>query len=121
MLSPLEWLARALDRCTPSGRGRLATPHYDRSFTGRERFKHAVSLDMETLKAIAQQTGGQAFRATDQNSLVEIYAEIDALERTEYRGRWKNTDDGPLVLGLGLMVGLLARLFGALLWPEVAS
>ena len=39
-----------------------------------------VSLDMETLKAIAEQTGGQGFRATDQNSLVEIYAEIDALE-----------------------------------------
>ena len=58
-----------------------------------------------------------------QNSLVEIYAEIDALERTEYQEtRWEEVrDDGPLVLGLGLMVGLLARLFGALLWPEVAS
>ena len=50
-------------------------------------------------------------------------AEIDALERTEYQEtRWEEVrDDGPLVLGLGLMVGLLARLFGALLWPEVAS
>ena len=82
-----------------------------------------VSLDMKTLKAIAEQTGGQAFRATDQNSLVEIYAEIDALERTEYQEtRWEEVRDvGPLVLGLGLMVGVLARLLGALFWPEVAS
>ncbi|HCD29370.1 MAG TPA: aerotolerance regulator BatA, partial [Phycisphaerales bacterium] len=82
-----------------------------------------VSLDMETLKAIAEQTGGQAFRATDQNSLVEIYAEIDALERTEYQEtRWEEVrDDGPLMLGFGLMLGLFARLLGASLWPEVAS
>ena len=130
VLSPLEAaeLARALDvRVYTIGAGTTSAtapiPMTD-PFTGRERIQNMpVSLDMETLKAIAEQTGGQAFRATDQNSLVEIYAEIDALERTEYQEtRWEEVrDDGPLVLGLGLMVGLLARLFGALLWPEVAS
>ena len=130
VLSPLEAaeLARALDvRVYTIGAGTTSAtapiPMTD-PFTGRERIQNMpVSLDMETLKAIAEQTGGQAFRATDQNSLVEIYAEIDALERTESQEtRWEEVrDDGPLVLGLGLMVGLLARLFGALLWPEVAS
>ena len=93
-------------------------------FTGRQQIQYDnVSLDMETLEAIAEQTGGQAFRATDQNSLVEIYAEIDALERTEYQEtRWEEVrDDGPLVLGLGLVAGLFARLLGAIVWPEVAS
>lgn len=130
VLSPLEAaeLARALDiRVYTIGAGTASAtapiPTID-PFTGRQRIQNMpVSLDMKTLKAIAEQTGGQAFRATDQNSLVEIYAEIDALERTEYQEtRWEEVrDDGPLVLGLGLMVGLFARLFGALLWPEVAS
>ena len=119
VLSPLEAaeLARALDvRVYTIGAGTTSAtapiPMTD-PFTGRQRIQNMpVSLDMETLKAIAEQTGGQAFRATDQNSLVEIYAEIDALERTEYQEtRWEEVrDDGPLVLGLGLMVGLLARL-----------
>ena len=130
VLSPLEAaeLARALGvRVYTIGAGTASAtapiPTTD-PFTGRQRIQNLpVSLDMKTLKAIAEQTGGQAFRATDQNSLVEIYAEIDALERTEYQEtRWEEVrDDGPLVLGLGLMVGVLARLLGALFWPEVAS
>ena len=42
-----------------------------------------VSIDEETLKRIADITGGRYFRATDTNSLREIYAEIDSLEKTE--------------------------------------
>lgn len=42
-----------------------------------------VSIDEITLKKIAKQTNGQYFRATDNESLEEIYATIDTLEKTE--------------------------------------
>ena len=41
-----------------------------------------VSIDEATLRKIADQTGGQYFRATDHASLRQIYAQIDRLERT---------------------------------------
>lgn len=42
-----------------------------------------VDLDEETLRQVADITGGQYFRATDQESLAEIYRQINELERTE--------------------------------------
>ena len=74
VLSPLEAaeLARALGvRVYTIGAGTASAtapiPTTD-PFTGRQRIQNMpVSLDMKTLKAIAEQTGGQAFRATDQN------------------------------------------------------
>ena len=39
-------------------------------------------VDEVTLKAIAEQTGGDFFRATDTASLEAIYAHIDAMEKT---------------------------------------
>jgi len=41
-----------------------------------------VSIDERTLRAIAERTGGRYFRATDTDSLIDIYAEIDRLEKT---------------------------------------
>lgn len=41
-----------------------------------------VSIDETTLRKIADKTGGQYFRATDNASLAKIYGEIDRLERT---------------------------------------
>lgn len=41
-----------------------------------------VSIDETTLRRIADKTGGQYFRATDNASLHRIYAQIDKLERT---------------------------------------
>ena len=40
-------------------------------------------IDEETLKEIATRTKGKYFRATDEESLRDIYSEIDNLERTE--------------------------------------
>ena len=40
-------------------------------------------IDEETLKFIANKTGGKFFRATDIKALESIYKEIDALERSE--------------------------------------
>ena len=45
--------------------------------------KVQVDVDEESLKEIADITGGQFFRATDNESLKKVYEEIDALERTE--------------------------------------
>ncbi len=42
-----------------------------------------VEIDEELLKQIAQMTGGQYYRATDETSLVNIYDTIDTLEKTE--------------------------------------
>lgn len=40
-------------------------------------------IDEEALKFVARETGGKYYRATDAGSLAAIYAEIDALERSE--------------------------------------
>ena len=45
--------------------------------------KVQVDVDEESLQEIAEITNGRFFRATDNQSLKEIYREIDALERTE--------------------------------------
>lgn len=41
-----------------------------------------VEIDMQTLRAIAKTTGGRSYRATDNTSLSDIYAEIDRLEKS---------------------------------------
>ena len=42
-----------------------------------------VEIDEETLQAIAEQTGGRYFRATDRQKLKEIYDEINSLEKSK--------------------------------------
>lgn len=44
-------------------------------------------FDETTLRDIAQMTGGEYFRATDNNSLRAIYQQIDQLEKTKIRVR----------------------------------
>jgi Ca-activated chloride channel homolog len=66
-----------------------------------------VEIDEALLKEIAASTGGKYFRATDNEKLKSIYAEIDSLEKTEIEEfRYYNYDEKfrPLVL---LAVGLL--------------
>ena len=50
---------------------------------GRRSVNPSADLDEETLTAIAQQTGGRYFRATDTGSLQDIYALVDELEPVE--------------------------------------
>ncbi len=42
-----------------------------------------VTIDEQLLKNIAQQTGGEYFRATDNNSLANIYKKIDSMEKSK--------------------------------------
>nr|MBX2840848.1 aerotolerance regulator BatA [Flammeovirgaceae bacterium] len=42
-----------------------------------------VEIDEDALQKIAEMTGGQYFRATDNESLKKIYQEIDQLEKSK--------------------------------------
>ena len=42
-----------------------------------------VDVDEETLKEISRVTNAKFFRATDNETLLQVYKEIDQLERTE--------------------------------------
>lgn len=46
-----------------------------------------VELDEDTMRQIAELTGGAYFRATNNESLGEIYTKIDTLEKTKLRTR----------------------------------
>lgn len=78
-----------------------------------------VSIDEETLKQIAERTGGKYFRATDAKALAGIYEQIDQLERSEIETQqFDNFDEqfawfwtpALLLLALeGLLRGFVAR------------
>lgn len=56
----------------------------NRLMNGRYIFGMAkVEIDTDLLKNISDMTGGQFYRATDNQSLEKIYEEIDRLEKTE--------------------------------------
>ena len=74
----------------------------------------AVEIDEETLRDVAERTGGRYFRADNADALVDVYAEIDRLERTritEDRTRQYNElYAAPLLVALLLAaLGWLAR------------
>ena len=51
---------------------------------GREYLRRVyVEMDEQTMRQIADATGGRYFHARDANALAEVYKEIDRLERTE--------------------------------------
>ncbi len=49
--------------------------------------RREVKLDEQTLKMLAETTGGRYFNAIDTAALEEVYAEIDKLEKSETKGR----------------------------------
>lgn len=50
---------------------------------GAQKIMQPVQIDEELLRSIAKQTGGNYYRATGNNSLQSIYAQIDKLEKTK--------------------------------------
>jgi len=57
-------------------------------FTGETEYRQVrVSIDEETLRNIAETTNGEYFRAKDTDTLQEVYARIDELEKTEIEQR----------------------------------
>lgn len=58
-------------------------PYPVRNILGEIEFQNQkVEIDEATLRSIADLTGGKYFRATDNNTLRQIFEEIDALEKT---------------------------------------
>jgi len=73
-----------------------------------------VEIDEDLLKEIADVTGGQYFRATDNRKLKEVYKEIDELEKTDVEEfKFYNYEEKyrPLALlaGILLLIELLLR------------
>ena len=66
--------------------GKAPFPMTDR-FGRRVLRPQMVRLDEDTLKGLADKTGGRYFNARDTQSLAEVYAEIDQLEKTQTEGR----------------------------------
>ncbi len=58
---------------------------------GIEYQQQAAEIDEPTLKAIAKETGGKYFRATDRNSLRSVYTEIDRLEKRKIEDNYVGT------------------------------
>lgn len=83
--------------------GAQASPRSPRDFF-RQR---SQPVDEETLKRIARVSGGRYFRATDTESLVTIYDEIDKLERRSTGEREYYDDLGAARLALLVALGLL--------------
>jgi Ca-activated chloride channel family protein len=54
-----------------------------RSFFGTQRYNPSSDLDEKTLTNIAQETGGQYFRARDPQAMADIYQILDKLEPIE--------------------------------------
>jgi Ca-activated chloride channel family protein len=71
-----------------------------------------VEIDEETLRAIAERTGGRYFRAQDAAGLREVYQQIDRLERTEISERRLREYDEHyrLVLAAALLAAALSWL-----------
>jgi Ca-activated chloride channel family protein len=68
-------------------RGMAPFPVID-PFSGREGYQMMeVTIDEAMLETIAGRTGGRYFRATDTQSLEQIYAEIDELEKSRLEDR----------------------------------
>lgn len=101
--------ARALGvRVYTVGAGtRGLAPFPSRDFFGNVVYQPVqVDIDDVALTEIAEMTGGRYFRATDTASLERIYAEIDALERTEFEAP-KSYDWSELYVWLVLPAFLL--------------
>ncbi|HSO79779.1 MAG TPA: VWA domain-containing protein, partial [Chromatiaceae bacterium] len=78
-------------------------------------YREDLTMDEDTLRDIADATGGAYFRATDTRALEEISRRIDDLEKTEAEARTAYLPDPLYRWPLGLA---LLALLGLGLFPE---
>jgi len=83
-----------------------------RSLFGSRKVNPSKDLDEETLKAIAQKTGGRYFRAKNTQALGKIYQLLDALEPIEQEKQLFRPSSAlyPWPLGGAVLVGGLLLL-----------
>ncbi len=89
------------------------SPFLMETLFGKRYVYQKVDLDEETLKEIADKTGGLYFRATDTASLEKIYGEIDRLEKT--KAKVKEYTEYRELFGRFALPGLAFLLAGFLL------
>lgn len=71
-----------------------------------------VVIDEEPLKQIAGVTGGEYYRATDNNSLKGIYNEIDKLEKTKFNVKeYSKKNEEYRVFAIAALIFLLMEIF----------
>lgn len=93
--------------------GTARTPYQDQF--GRIQYQNVpVRIDEKTLQEIAEIADGQYFRATDKNSLEDIYREIDKLEKskievTEYKRKSEKFWPFAMVAAALLLLEFLLR------------
>ena len=69
--------------CIGAGTNGTAPVPVQDPFGGVRLIAQRVEIDEETLRQVADKTGGRYFRAVDKQTLAEIYREINQLERVE--------------------------------------
>ena len=88
-------------------------------FFGSRLVNPSADLDEDTLRAIAERTGGAYFRARDAEDLARIYQQLDELEPVESDEEAIRPVDElfhwPLAFALAL--ALFAVLFAMQAWP----
>lgn len=95
-----------------AGRGGVVPVPIDDPVFGRRVQMVRMDVDEETMRQIAERTGGRFFRATDPQALGGIYAEIDRLERAPIRSiEYRDYQDiGPTLLGAAAVLLLVFSL-----------
>ncbi|MBR0122827.1 MAG: VWA domain-containing protein [Bacteroidales bacterium] len=87
-------------------------PYPVQDFFGNKRYQQVeVNIDEDMLRQIANMTGAQYFRATDNSSLDKIYSEIDKMEKSRievYEFEKKTEEFFPFA---AIALGLLALVF----------
>jgi Ca-activated chloride channel family protein len=92
-------------------RGEAPYPVID-SFGRQQYVMVNVEIDEGLLQEIAKTTGGMYFRATDRDSLQNIFSEIDRWEKTRIKTKnyYETTELFPYFLALGLLLLLLVEI-----------
>jgi Ca-activated chloride channel homolog len=91
-------------------RGEVPYPVLD-SFGRRQYVMVNVEIDEPLLREIAKTTGGLYFRATDPNSLRNIFSEIDRWEKSKIKSKtyYETTELFPYFIALGLFILFLVE------------
>jgi len=98
--------------CIGAGTNGLAPYPVIDPFSGRERLEPIrVEIDDESLRKLAEKTGGRFFRAADKEGLARVYAEIDQLEKTKVTEQrflqYTEHYAGLLMAALGMLVAAI--------------